>query len=165
MSTRRRAVRHAESAPPVPGLEAAFEVEARLGVLEDHGTTRAGHRRVVPIVGGRVTGLFEADILPGGADWQVVRPDGAIEIDTRYSARTADGGHVYIRTFGVRSGRPAVLEALLRGEEVDPAEYYFRLGVRLETSVPALALLEQSVFVASAIREADRVRYTAYRVT
>ncbi|WP_433728370.1 DUF3237 domain-containing protein [Actinoplanes sp. CA-051413] len=153
------------SAPAVPGLEPAFEVEARLGALEDHGVTRAGHRRVVPITGGRVTGLFAADILPGGADWQLVRPDGAIEIDTRYSARTADGGHVYIRTFGVRSGRPEVLEALVRGDAVDPSDYYFRLCVRLETSVPALAALEQSVFVASAIREADRVRYAAYRVT
>ncbi|MEU8234575.1 DUF3237 domain-containing protein [Actinoplanes sp. NPDC048967] len=153
------------SAPAVPGLEPAFEVEARLGALEDHGMTRAGHRRVVPITGGRVTGLFTADILPGGADWQLVRPDGAIEIDTRYSARTADGGHVYIRTFGVRSGRPEVLEALLRGDAVDPSDYYFRLCVRLETSVPALAALEQSVFIASAIREADRVRYAAYRVT
>ncbi|MEU0548764.1 DUF3237 domain-containing protein [Micromonospora sp. NPDC005979] len=165
MSTRRTAGRDASTAPPIPGLEAAFEVEVRLGALEDHGMTRAGHRRVVPVVGGQVTGLFEADILPGGADWQVVRPDGAIEIDTRYSARTADGGHVYLRTFGVRSGRPEVLEALLRGDAVEASEYYFRLGVRLETSVPALAVLEQSVFVASAIREADRVRYTAYRVT
>jgi hypothetical protein len=127
--------------------------------------TRAGHRRVVPVLGGRITGLFAADILPGGADWQLVRPDGAIEIDTRYSARTADGGHVYIRTFGVRSGRPEVLEALVRGDPVDPSDYYFRLGVRLETAVPALAALEQSVFVASAVREADRVRYAAYRVT
>ena len=152
-------------APSVPGLEPAFEVEARLGALEDHGVTRAGHRRVVPIIGGRVTGLFAADILPGGADWQLVRPDGAIEIDTRYSARTADGGHVYIRTFGVRSGRPEVLEALVRGDAVDPADYYFRLCVRLETSEPALAALEQSVYIASAIREADRVRYAAYRVT
>ncbi|MEV1015835.1 DUF3237 domain-containing protein [Micromonospora sp. NPDC049801] len=165
MSTRRSAGRDPVTAPPVPGLESAFEVEVRLGALEDHGMTRAGHRRVVPVVGGRVTGLFEADILPGGADWQVVRPDGAIEIDTRYSARTADGGHVYLRTFGVRSGRAEVLEALLRGDAVEVSEYYFRLGVRLETSVPALAVLEQSVFVASAIREADRVRYTAYRVT
>ncbi|MFD6263544.1 DUF3237 domain-containing protein [Micromonospora chalcea] len=165
MSTRRPAGHGAVRAPAVPGLEAAFEVEVRLGALEDHGVTRAGHRRVVPVVGGRVTGLFEADILPGGADWQLVRPDGAIEIDTRYSARTADGGHVYLRTFGVRSGRPEILAALLRGDAVDPAEYYFRLGVRLETSVPALAVLEQSIFVASAIREADRVRYTAYRVT
>ena len=66
--------------PVVPGLEPAFTVEARLGPLEDHGITRAGHRRVVPVAGGRVGGLFDAEILPGGADWQVVRPDGTVEI-------------------------------------------------------------------------------------
>ncbi|MGI5218487.1 DUF3237 domain-containing protein [Nocardia sp. CA-290969] len=153
------------NAPAIPGLEPAFRVEARLGAMEDHGTTRAGHRRVVPIVGGTVTGLFDAEILPGGADWQVVRPDGAIEIDTRYSARTAEGAYVYLTTFGVRSGSPEVLAALLRGDPVDAAEYYFRLGVRLETSAPELAELEHTIFVASALRDADRIRYTAYRVT
>jgi hypothetical protein len=153
------------TAPAVPGLETAFDVEVLLGPLEDHGATRAGHRRVVPVVGGRITGLFEARILPGGADWQVVRPDGGIEIDTRYSARTASGGHVHLRTAGVRSGRPEILEALLRGDPVPPSDYYFRIGVHLETADPALAVLEQSIFVASAVREADTVRYTAYRVT
>ncbi len=153
------------TAPPVPGLEPAFDVEAYLGPLEDHGVTRAGHRRVVPITGGRITGLFDASILTGGADWQIVRPDGAIEIDTRYSARTATGPLVHLRTFGVRSARPDILHALQAGEPVDPADYYFRLGVRLETSDPGLAQLEHHLFVASALREADRVRYTAYRVT
>lgn len=150
---------------PVPALERAFDVAASLGPLEDHGLTRAGHRRVVPIAGGQVSGLIEAEILPGGADWQLVRPDGAVEIDTRYSVRTAAGEFVHIRTTGVRSGPPEILEAILRGEPVDPSEYYFRVAVRLETSAPRLAALEQSIFVASAIREADRVYYTAYRVS
>ena len=156
---------------PVPGLEPAFTVDARLGPLEDHGVTRAGHRRVVPIAGGRVGGLpdgetrLDAEILPGGADWQVVRPDGTIEIDTRYSARTAAGEHVHFRTSGVRSGPPSVLAALLRGEDVDPAAYYFRVAVYLETSAPRLAFLERSIFVASAVRGADSVSYVAYRVT
>ena len=66
---------------PVPALERAFDVVVHLGPLEDHGMTRAGHRRVVPIIGGSVTGAFEAEILPGGADWQIVRSDGAIEVD------------------------------------------------------------------------------------
>ena len=151
--------------PVVPGLEPAFTVNARLGPLEDHGQTRAGHRRVVPVAGGQVSGVLEAEILPGGADWQLVRPDGAIEIDTRYSARTAAGEHVHFRTSGVRSGPPAVLAALLRGEDVDPASYYFRVAVYLETSAPRLAFLERSIFVASAVRAADSVSYTAYRVT
>jgi hypothetical protein len=152
-------------AAPVPALERAFDVAARLGPLEDHGMTRAGHRRVVPIAGGRVSGLLEAEILSGGADWQLVRPDGAVEIDTRYSARTADGEYVHLRTSGVRSGPPEILEALLRGEAVDPSAYYFRVGVSLETSAPRLAFLERSIFVASAVRSADGVYYTAYRVT
>jgi len=162
---------------PVPGLEPAFTVDARLGPMEDHGVTRAGHRRVFPVAGGRVAavaggradelfgGPFAADILAGGADWQLVRPDGSIEIDTRYSARTAAGEFVHFRTSGVRSGPPAVLAALLRGEAVDPASYYFRVAVYLETSAPRLAALERSVFVASAVRGADSVAYTAYRVT
>ena len=150
---------------PVPGLERAFDVDAALGPLEDHGMTRAGHRRVVPIAAGLVTGMFDAQILPGGADWQLVRPDGTIEIDTRYSARTPAGEYVHFRTSGVRSGPPEILEALLRGEPVEPSRYYFRVVVRLETSAARLAVLERSIFVASAIREADRVSYTAYRIT
>ena len=148
---------------PVPGLEPAFTVDARLGPLEDHGVTRAGHRRVIAVAGGRVSGVLDAEILPGGADWQLVRPDGAIEIDTRYSARTAAGEYVHFRTSGVRSGPPEVLAALLRGENVDPASYYFRVAVYLETSAPRLAFLERSIFVASAVRGADSVSYTAYR--
>jgi hypothetical protein len=150
---------------PEPGLERAFTVDANLGPLEDHGVTRAGHRRVVPVTGGKVSGLFGAEILPGGADWQLVRPDGAIEIDTRYSARTPQGEFVHFRTSGVRSGPPAVLAALLRGEPVDPADYYFRVTVHLETSAPRLAALERTLFIASAVRGADSVSYTAYRVT
>lgn len=155
---------------PVPGLEPAFTVSARLGPLEDHGVTRAGHRRVVAIAGGRasflsVDGGLAAEILPGGADWQVVRPDGTIEIDTRYSAVTAAGEYVHFRTSGVRSGPPEVLAALLAGEPVDPSAYYFRVAVYLETSAIRLAFLERSIFVASAIRGADTVSYTAYRVT
>jgi hypothetical protein len=152
-------------AAPVPRLEPAFDVTATLGPLEDHGITRAGHRRVVPITGGLVSGLVDAEILAGGADWQVVRPDGSTEIDTRYSARTPVGEYVHFRTSGVRSGPPEILDALLRGEPVDPSEYYFRVTVYLETSAPRLAELQRSIFVASAIRGADSVRYTAYRVT
>jgi hypothetical protein len=58
-----------------------------------------------------------------------------------------------------------VLAALLRGEDADPASYYFRVAVYLETSAPRLAFLERSLFVAAAVRGADSVSYTAYRVT
>lgn len=149
--------------PPVPGLEPAFTVEVELGLIEDHGMTRAGHRRIVPIVGGSVRGVFDGQILPGGADWQLVRADGSIEIDGRYSARADDGSLLFLHALGVRSGAPEVLEALLRGDQVDPSDYYFRTLVTLECSVRPE--LERCLFIASCVREADRVAYAAYRVT
>ena len=149
--------------PPVPSLEFAFEVRAELGALEDHGMTRVGHRRIIPVIGGTITGGFNGEILPGGADWQTVRADGSIEIDGRYSARAHDGELLYIRARGVRSGDPGVLEALLRGDDVDPESYYFRAALQLESATRPE--LERSVYIASYIREAHRVRYVAYRVT
>ncbi|MHA6669384.1 DUF3237 family protein [Homoserinimonas sp. A447] len=150
---------------PVPALVAAFDVDVRLGLLEDHGVTRAGHRRVAPIVGGTVSGALVADILPGGADWQLVRPDGSIEINGRYSARTEVGDLLLLHVVGVRSGPPEVLEALLRGHQAEPSQYYFRTAITVETSAPRFAWMERALFVASCVRDADAVRYTAYQVT
>ena len=149
--------------PAVPALERSFEVVAELGPLEDHGMTRAGHRRIIPVIGGTVSGAFTGTILSGGADWQTVRAAGSIEIDGRYSARGDDGSLLYIRARGVRSGVPAVLEALLRGDDVEPAAYYFRAALTLESA--AHPDFERSVYIASYIREANRVRYVSYRVT
>ena len=151
--------------PAVPELVPAFEVVVDLGPLDDYGATRAGRRRVIPILGGTIAGGIDATVLPGGADWQLVRADGALEIDGRYSARTADGDLLYLQVSGVRSGPPEVLAALLSGEAVSPEEYYFRTTIRVETSSVTLAHLEHTLFVASCIREASVVRYTAYRVT
>ena len=149
--------------PPAPSLAPAFEVVAELGPLEDHGMTRAGHRRIIPVVGGTITGEVTGTILAGGADWQTVRADGCIEIDGRYSARGDDGSLLYIRARGVRSGDPEVLEALLRGDDVDPEAYYFRAALTLESA--SRPELERAVYIASYVREASRVRYVAYRVT
>jgi hypothetical protein len=149
---------------PLPTLEAAFDVMVDLGPLEDHRGTSVGHRRVVPILGGRITGDIVADILPGGADWQIVRPDGTIEIDSRYSARTASGDLLLLHARGLRTGSPDVLARLGRGEDVDPALYCFRTTVAVETAAPELAHLQRSLFLASARRLADAVHYRAYRI-
>ncbi|KQZ24238.1 MULTISPECIES: DUF3237 domain-containing protein [Microbacterium] len=150
---------------PVPGLEFAFDVTVELGALEDHLATSVGHRRVVPILGGSVTGAVEAEILPGGADWQIVRPDGTIEIDGRYTARTAGGDLLLLHAKGLRTGTPTILERLGRGEEVDPGSYYFRTTVQIETAAPGLAHLQRALFLSAAQRQANAVRYRAYRVS
>lgn len=61
----------------------------------DAGSIPTGHRRIIPITGGRVDGPeLHGDVLPGGADWNTAAPDGTIHVWARYDFRTSDGGIV-----------------------------------------------------------------------
>jgi hypothetical protein len=141
-------------------------VRVELAPVREVGLTPAGRRRVFPIAGGSFTGRsFSGTVLPGGADWQLVQPDGTAVVDTRYMLRTDDGALVYIQTRGFRHGPPDVLDRLAAGHPVDPAEYYFRLALSFETAAPAYAWLGRTVAVASARREPSAVVYDAYTLT
>jgi hypothetical protein len=127
------------------------------------GPTAHGLRRIIPIVGGTIEGeRLNGEILPGGADWQLVDDAGTAYIDTRYTARTSDGALVYLATTGVRHGPAPVLQRVAAGEPVDPGEYYFRVGVRLEAGDPRYSWLGRTLFVAYAARFADAVVYDLY---
>jgi hypothetical protein len=152
--------------PVTPRLErlcrATVEIAAPLVV----GDTPLGLRRVIPITGGRVEGpRFSGEVLPGGADWQIVRADGGAVLEARYTVRTLDGALVYVRNIGLRCGPPEVLARLGRGEAVDPASYYFRTTPRFETGDERYAWLNTSVFVAEGRIATDGVEYQVYRVT
>lgn len=158
-----------QSTLAVPVLEYVCSVSVDLGDPLEVGPTPTGTRRVVPIAGGTVGGPFlTGTVLPGGADWQVVLPDGTAIIDARYTLRVVDstGGTrlVSISTAGVRSGPAEVLAAIGRGEPVDPREYYFRFTATVSTASDEHQWLTGSVLVATAARSADQVRYDLYRV-
>ena len=69
---------------------------------------------------------MRGEIIPGGADWQIIAADGTAILEARYTLRTDDGALIYVRNTGFRHGPPEVLAAIARGEQVDPAKYYFR---------------------------------------
>nr|WSX19100.1 DUF3237 domain-containing protein [Streptomyces tubercidicus] len=144
-------------------LESLATFEVALDPILDLGDSRWGRRRVINIVGGTFEGpRLSGVILPGGADWQVLHPDGMASIDTRYTLRTHDGAHLYLSTNGVRHGPPEVLQRLAEGKPVDPAEYYFRLFCHFETGDERYRWLNRTLAVASGARTAETVRYEAY---
>ena len=151
--------------PVAPRLELLGHVRAELGEPLELGQTLWGRRRVIPIAGGEFDGpRLRGTVLAGGADWQVVHPDGMATIDTRYTLQTHDGALVSVATQGVRHGPPEVLARIAAGELVDPAEYYFRVSIRYEVAESHYAWLNRIVAVASAVRLADTVVYDAYAV-
>jgi hypothetical protein len=129
------------------------------------GETGEGLRRVVPILGGAITGprLF-GKILAAGADYQVIRADGFTRLDARYAAELDDGAMLYIVNTGVRFGPPEVMAQITRGEPVDPDKIYFRTTPSFEIAAPAHAWLLKPLFLATGARHPDRVELRVFEI-
>lgn len=132
---------------------------------QELGQTQAGNRRIIPISGGFFEGPdLSGEVLPGGADWQVVREDGTAFVEARYTMKTKDGALIYVENKGYRHGPADVMARLAKGEPVDPTSYYFRTLPLFETSAPALAWLTRTVCVATGARRADSVELEVFAV-
>jgi Protein of unknown function (DUF3237) len=151
---------------PDPRLTLVYRLEATLGEPLDLGDTAQGHRRIVPLSGGRFDGPeLSGDLVPGAsADWQTLLSDGTALGDIRYTLQTDDGALLYVQSRGVRHGSPEVLERLGRGEDVDPSEYTFRTSTWIETASSELDWLNKGVFVGVGGRAPGAVIYETYLV-
>lgn len=141
------------------------DLTVELATPMELGQSPRGRRRIIPIIGGAVTGeRLSGEILDLGADWQTILSDGTAELDTRYSMRTHDGALIDIRNFGFRHGPQDVIEALARGDDVDPKSYYMRTHPRFETGDPRYRWLNRMICVGTGTREAARVRVSVFEV-
>lgn len=141
-------------------LRALFRVEITLAPAQE-----LGRRRIIPITGGRFRGeRLSGRVLPGGADWQVVRPDGVADLDARYTLETGDGALIYVRNKGYRHGPEDVIRRLAAGEAVDPKLYYMRTTPWFETGDARYAWLNRIVCVGTGARRAAAVELDFFEV-
>ena len=100
---------YAQATPEAPQLEFVCELKVKLNPAVIVGETPHGIRRIIPIIGGMVEGpAIKAEILNGGADWQIVRSDGVTELEAHYQMKTDDGVIIYIKNTGIRAATPEV---------------------------------------------------------
>lgn len=142
-----------------------FSVQCDLANILDLGVAPFGHRRVVNILGGSITGpKLSGRILAGGADWQIVGAGGAIDVHARYTIESDAGALILVDSKGMRHGPPDVLARLGRGEDVDPQLYYFRTVMRFETGHPSADWLNRTLALARGARKANSVHLDVYEV-
>jgi hypothetical protein len=147
------------------GTQAIFTIYAKLEAVTGLGRTPYGERRIIGIIGGTVRGpKLNGRILPGGADWQLIRTDGAADIKARYTIETDKGARIMVSSDGLRHGPPEVMERLARGDNVDPDHYYFRTVMRFETADPEVDWLNRILALARGQREPRAVRLDVYEV-
>ncbi len=155
----------ARPAPVTPGLEFAFSIIADIAPPLSGGAAPGGERLHIAITGGRVEGpALKGDILPGGSDWPLIRPDGTSEISATYSIRSEDGTPILVRNRGLRVSSSEVMKRLRAGETVAPEEYYFRSTPVFEAPPGPHAWLNDTLFVASLAPSGRSIRIDVYRV-
>lgn len=130
-----------------------FDMVVDLDPRLEIGTGPLGRRTFFRAAGGTVHGpRLHGEVLPGGGDWALFRPDGVMALDVRLTLRVADGALVHM-TYGGRWVVPPDLRAELADpatrHHVDPARYYFRTNPLFETGAKRFAWLNDIVCVGS----------------
>jgi len=146
-------------------LEPLLKADISLAAPQELGESPLGRRRIINITGGTFRGeRLSGKVLPGGADWQVIRTDGVADLDARYTLETSDGALIYVRNHGYRHGPADVLKKLSSGEDVDPSLYYMRTTPLFETGDQRYAWLNRLVCVGTGARKKSSVHLEIFEV-
>ena len=143
-----------------------FTLTLQVPSIRDLGPTPLGARKIAQVTGGH----FQGDRIKGtvhagpGGDWLLLRNDGVLSLDVRITLETDDGHLIYMSYKGMRHGPKDIIDALNRGEKVDPSAYYFRMVPQFETSSEKYSWINRLVAVAPGQREASGPTYTIFEV-
>lgn len=149
---------------PIRPLQYEFLMEIRVD-LQIIGDTPAGHRRVYPIKGGWFKGPnLQGEVLPGGSDAFLVRPDGSATLDVRATLKTDDGALIYVTYQGRMHHVPSLEAKLINGKSVPWSDYYFRVAPLYETASEQYAWLNQIVAIGVGEVDLEGVSYSVYRI-
>lgn len=142
-----------------------FTLTLEVSGMQQVGATPAGDRRIGLVAGGRFEGRrLRGNVLPGGADWLAVRPDGVTTLDVRLVLETDDSVAIGMTYRGLRHGPAEVMARLNRGEAVDPSAYYFRTAVMFETAAPKYTWLNNAFFIGTGDRKPSGPIYDVFEV-
>jgi len=146
-------------------LQPLLKADITLAPAQELGDSPLGRRRIINITGGTFRGeRLSGKVLPGGADWQVIRGDGVADLDARYTLETSDGALIYVRNHGYRHGPADVLQKLAAGEDVDPALYYMRTSPLFETGDARYSWLNRLICVGTGARRKSSVHLEIFEV-
>ncbi|WP_315837108.1 DUF3237 domain-containing protein [Bradyrhizobium prioriisuperbiae] len=128
-----------------------FDIVVDLNPLLNIGPGPLGQRILFGAAGGTFEGpKLRGEVLAGGGDWALFRPDGGMSLDVRLTLRTHDNALVHM-TYGGRWITPPELRAEVadpvKRTQIDPARYYFRTTPLFETGAKSYAWLNDIVCV------------------
>lgn len=148
-----------------PTLEPLLDYHATLKTPVVIGAGPFGTRQIFDVTGGAFAGpRLRGTILPSGADWLLVGPDGIGRLDVRATFETDDGARIYLSYFGVLHMNDRVVQALGSGGSTEYGDTYFFTQPRFETGDERYAWLNGIVAIGQGKIAPNRVDYRVYQV-
>ena len=84
------------------------------------------------------------------------------ELDSRYALETHNIAKNSVINLGYRHGPSDIIDAISRGEQVDPDNEIMRTHARLETGDPHFYWVNKTLFVGTEARNAGHVQIELY---
>ena len=129
------------------------------------GNIGSGNRMIAPIAGGNFSGnLLNGKVLPGGADWVLLRDDGVLKIDVRLVLETVESALIYLTYQGRFLASQQVMARLNAGEELPPDEYSLAVTAKFETGHPDFRWINDAVVVATGVQSGFSPTYEFYLI-
>jgi hypothetical protein len=146
-----------------------FDIVVNLQPRLEFGNGPLGRRVLFHSAGGSFAGPeLLGEVLAGGGDWTLFRPDGSMSLDVRLTLKTHDGALLYM-TYGGRWVTPPHLRAHMSDPEkrhlVDPAQYYFRTNPLFETGSAHYAWMNDIVSVGVGYLVEGGIAYKVFKVS
>ncbi|KAF9701704.1 hypothetical protein EKO04_000889 [Ascochyta lentis] len=137
-----------------PKLEYAFTLHVDLDHPQNFGKTAAGDRRFIPITGGRFEGpKIKGKILPGGGDWNAVRPDSVVHVLAKYTIQTDDGVLINVHNEGYGRASQQTMEGVFGDDPAKASQaeggekWYTKVFSRFEVADGKYTWLNNTCFV------------------
>ena len=147
-----------------PSLKKVMSLQIEVDEPIVAGQTGLGKRQLIPIRGGTVSGAVKGRVLPGGADAQIIRPNGRGDLSARCALETEEHGGIYVENDGIRQDSEAFRQQAAEGRIIDPEHVYFRTVPVFETSSEAYQHLQNRLFIGAAVRLPNDIRLDIYEV-
>jgi len=118
-----------------PRFQHLYDMTVQLEPPQMIGQTPQGSRQIFYVRSGTFEGpRLKGELLPGGGDWFLLRPDNVGELDVRATLKTHDGALIYATYRGIFSASQEAWAKLYGGEPLDRDQYYFYTAPIFQTS-------------------------------
>lgn len=135
------------------GQPPLFRLEVEVSAPQALDAATMGPVRLVAITGGRVLGGLQGVILPGGTDWQEVRPDGSFGIEARYLLELDDGARIELQSRGQRGAGASGFWSSMWLRTADPRHGDLANGQFLALGRKTPRCVEMDVFALPALND------------